>query len=320
MLSTGDEVVDVTTSASITEGVAAGTGTAATTTTSPPLPTGSIRDSNRPSLLSLLSSYSLCSCIIDLGIAPDSPPESLETALRDGFKLHDLDVIVTTGGVSMGELDLLKPTVERRLGGEIHFGRVGMKPGKPSTFGTVSLKDGGSSGGGSGGSSGSGDGEGGSGSGSNGRGEGRQRLIFGLPGNPASALVTASLFVLPALQKMSGGGGGGGDGAGLQRVRVKVAERVRCDSTRVEFHRVVVSVGAGVGVGSVGDDGRGGGGGDGDDDGGATLWARSTGMQRSSRVGSLAGANALLVLPMREGWVEMGESCEARMLGPVVGY
>ena len=313
MLSTGDEVVDVTTSASITEGVAAGTGTAAattTTTTSPPLPTGSIRDSNRPSLLSLLSSYSLCSCIIDLGISPDTPADSLETTLRDGFKLHDLDVIVTTGGVSMGELDLLKPTVERRLGGEIHFGRVGMKPGKPSTFGTVSLKDSGGSG--------SGDGEGGSRKWSNGRGEGRQRLIFGLPGNPASALVTASLFVLPALQKMSGGGG---DGAGLQRVRVKVAERVRCDSTRVEFHRVVVSVGAGVGVGSVGDDGRGGGGGDGNDaGGGATLWARSTGMQRSSRVGSLAGANALLVLPMREGWVEMGESCEARMLGPVVGY
>ena len=270
VLSTGDEVVDITSSG---EGAAV-------------LRTGTIRDSNRPSLLSLIQSWNLTSTIIDLGIAPDTPADALEATLRDGFKLHDLDVIVTTGGVSMGELDLLKPTVERRLGGKIHFGRVGMKPGKPTTFASVTLKD--ATGGGSGNREGSGTGprEGERATGP------RDKLIFGLPGNPASALVTASLFVLPALQLLSGDGAG----AGLPRVRVRLAERVRCDANRVEYHRAVVGVGAEDGI----------------------LMAKSTGMQRSSRVGSLVGANALLVLPVREGWVEAGEVCEARMLG--VGF
>lgn len=48
-----------------------------------------------------------------------------------------MDVLITSGGVSMGELDLLKPTIERALDGTIHFGRVSMKPGKPTTFATI---------------------------------------------------------------------------------------------------------------------------------------------------------------------------------------
>lgn len=64
-------------------------------------------------------------------------PGALETHLRES--LESVDVLITTGGVSMGELDLLKPTIERSLKGTIHFGRVSMKPGKPTTFGTVPL-------------------------------------------------------------------------------------------------------------------------------------------------------------------------------------
>jgi molybdopterin biosynthesis enzyme len=48
--------------------------------------------------------------------------------------------------------------------------------------------------------------------------------------------------------------------------------------------------------------------------------AQSTGMQRSSRVGSLSAANALLVLPAREGWIEEREMCEALMMGPLIGF
>jgi gephyrin len=250
VLSTGDEITD----------------------TSPdqqaPLSGGQIRDSNRPSLLSLLHGWNLCSTVIDLGIARDTPPDALERALRSAFATHDLDVVVTTGGVSMGELDLLKPTVERDMGGTVHFGRVSMKPGKPTTFASVPVKGVGS-------------------------GERVERLVFGLPGNPASAVVTANLFVLPALRRMVGLEGRWG----LERVMVRLEARVRCDRARVEYHRVLVRCGR-EGV----------------------LLAASTGMQRSSRVGSLARANALLVLPEREGWVEEGEMCEALMMGPLVGF
>jgi gephyrin len=245
VLSTGDEVVDIST---------------------PAISGGQIRDSNRPSLLALIRSWGLCAEVVDLGIARDTPEGELESKIRDAFRTHDVDVLVTTGGVSMGELDLLKPTIERRMGGVVHFGRVAMKPGKPTTFASVVVK--------------SADGQ---------RGE---RLVFGLPGNPASALVTAGLFLLPCLRRMAGG-----EGKGLERVVVKLGERVRCDRSRVEYHRVVVSCGR---------------------DG--VLVARSTGMQRSSRVGSLSSANALLVLPVKEGGLEEGDMCEALMMGPVLGF
>lgn len=248
ILSTGDEVTDH----AVVE----------------PLQGGQIRDSNRPSLLTLLQGWNLCSAVIDVGIARDTPPDSLETALRSGFRDHDLDIIITTGGVSMGELDLLKPTVERAMGGTVHFGRVSMKPGKPTTFASVPIKETNS-------------------------GSREERFIFGLPGNPASALVTANLFVLPALQKMAGIK----EPKGLERVMVRLEGRVKCDPARVEYHRAVLRC-AGDGV----------------------LWARSTGMQRSSRVGSLAGANALLVLPRKEGVVEEGGMCEALMLGGLIGF
>jgi gephyrin len=247
VLSTGDEVTDIS--------------------HSDPLQGGQIRDSNRPSLLSLLQGWNLCSAVVDLGIARDTPPDALETSLRAGFREHNLGVIITTGGVSMGELDLLKPTIERSMGGTIHFGRVSMKPGKPTTFASVPIKDSSS-------------------------GQRSERLIFGLPGNPASALVTANLFVLPALQKMAGM-----EGMGLERVMVRLEGSVKCDKARVEYHRVLVRCGR---------------------DG--VLTATSTGMQRSSRVGSLASANALLVLPQKEGVLEEGEMCEALMMGPVVGF
>ena len=246
VMSTGDEVTDIS-----HEGTLRG---------------GQIRDSNRPSLVSTITGWGMCSEVVDLGIARDTPTDELEAKLRWAFRTHALDVVVTTGGVSMGELDLLKPTIERSMGGTVHFGRVNMKPGKPTTFASVPFKESKS-------------------------GDVTEKMIFGLPGNPASAIVTAHLFLLPALQRMCGK-----DGKGLERVVVKLAGKVKCDKERVEYHRVVVSVNA---------DGM--------------MVARSTGMQRSSRVGSLASANALLVLPQREGVIEAGQTCDALMMGPVMG-
>ena len=252
ILSTGDEVTDISHDGKLFGGM--------------------IRDSNRPSLLSLVSSWNLCEKVIDCGIARDTPHSELEASIRRAFGTQNCDVLVTTGGVSMGELDLLKPTIERSMGGTVHFGRVSMKPGKPTTFASVEVKGAES-------------------------GEMRRKLVFGLPGNPASALVTANLFLLPALQRMAGMKEE--DAKGLERVMVTVKEKVKCDKARVEYHRVVVAVEV--------------------VDGKSTLVARSTGMQRSSRVGSLATANALLVLPQKEGFVEANGSCEALMMGPLLG-
>ena len=74
----------------------------------------------------------------------------------------------------MGLTDLLKPVIERKFNGTIHFGRVTVKPGKPTTFATIPFKG------------------------------GIQKPVFALPGNPASALVTFNIFVVPALRMLGG--------------------------------------------------------------------------------------------------------------------
>jgi molybdopterin molybdotransferase len=96
--------------------------------------------------------------------APDDEP-TLRAALERGLAA---DVLVTSGGVSVGEHDLVR-SVERDLGVEEIFWRVSIKPGKPISFGV--------------------------------RGE---TLVFGLPGNPVSALVGGELFVKPALRALQG--------------------------------------------------------------------------------------------------------------------
>lgn len=130
---------------------------------------GSIRDSNRPMLLALLRENYFP--VLNLGIVNDEPSKLLS---RLEFGLSNCDVLITTGGVSMGERDLLKPILSEDLAATIHFGRVNMKPGKPTTFATCPWKD------------------------------GSKKVFFCLPGNPVSAAVTFQLFVLPALRSMAG--------------------------------------------------------------------------------------------------------------------
>jgi gephyrin len=219
---------------------------------------GEVRDTNRPTLCCAAEEWGFE--VVDLGIASDKPG-SLEETLRDAMRR--VDVVVTTGGVSMGELDLLKPTIERSLGGTIHFGRVSMKPGKPTTFATVPAKTNG--------------------------GERVSKVIFSLPGNPASALVTFHLFVLPSLHQMSGV-----SPPGLTKVPVTLAHDFSLDKLRPEYHRAIVAVG---------------------NDG--ILSASSTGGQRSSKVGSLRGANALLCLPKGSEALRKGVKVDALLMGNV---
>ncbi|KAI8182512.1 hypothetical protein K4K51_000897 [Colletotrichum sp. SAR 10_75] len=218
---------------------------------------GEVRDTNRITLMSAARQWGFD--VVDLGIARDKPG-SLEENLREGLRRSDL--LITTGGVSMGELDLLKPTIERSLGGTIHFGRVAMKPGKPTTFATVPVK--------------------------NNAGERVTKTIFSLPGNPASALVTFHLFVIPALHKLSGI-----VPTGLPKVPVTLSHDFTLDKQRAEYHRAVVTVGK---------DGL--------------LSASSTGGQRSSKVGSLRSANALLALP-RGTELKKGTKVEALLMGEI---
>ena len=99
-----------------------------------------------------------------LGIARDTR-EELETKIRAGL---EADVLLVSGGVSMGRYDLV-PQVFEALGAKVHFSKVAIKPGKPTVFATCA-----------------------------------KRLVFGLPGNPVSVIVAFRLFVEPALWKMAG--------------------------------------------------------------------------------------------------------------------
>jgi molybdopterin molybdotransferase len=124
---------------------------------------GQIVDSNRWALLAAL--HEAGADVRSVGIAPDEADGLREVVVE---ALRSADVLVTSGGVSVGTHDLVKPLLE--LLGTVHVGRVKLKPGKPFTFAT--LPD--------------------------------EKLAFGLPGFPVSSLVTFEVFVRPALRKLQG--------------------------------------------------------------------------------------------------------------------
>jgi gephyrin len=179
----------------------------------------------------------------------------------------------------MGELDLLKPTIERRLGGTIHFGRVSMKPGKPTTFASIPFKP----------TAAEAD------HGAQTQQERQTKLIFSLPGNPASALVTLNLFVLPSLHKSMGLGvstpaqtqqQSPSASLGLPLLTVTLSHTVRPDAKRTEYYRAIVTASK--------EDGR--------------LRARSAG---------LGGPGA--AVGQRSSRVEKGTRVQALMMGQIIG-
>lgn len=127
-----------------------------------PLEPGQIYNSNRYTLTGLVNGLG-CE-LIDLGIVPDSL-EATEAALAGAASVAD--VVITSGGVSVGEADYVKAAVEKL--GRIEMWKVAMKPGKPLVYGRVDEAD-----------------------------------FIGLPGNPVSAFVTFCLFVRPFLLKRMG--------------------------------------------------------------------------------------------------------------------
>ena len=205
---------------------------------------GQIPDSNRWALLAALRE---AGADVDvLGIAPDEA-EPLRRLVVDALK--EADALVTSGGVSVGTHDLVKPLLESL--GTVHVGRVKLKPGKPFTFATLA----------------------------------DHRVAFGLPGFPVSSLVTFEVFVRPALRKMQGF-------AQLHRptLAVRLAYDAKPTADRTEYQRVTLRR-----------EGR-------------ELVAETTGSQSSSRLMSLAGANALVRIPAGDQGFKAGTVVEALIL------
>ncbi|MBI2756710.1 MAG: molybdopterin molybdotransferase MoeA [Chloroflexi bacterium] len=187
-------------------------------------PPGAVRDSNR---YALMASAQAAGATVVWHRHGRDDEALLASLVREALEV--CDVLITSGGVSMGTRDLMKPLLERT--GTVHFGRVSFKPGKPLTFATTAAG----------------------------------QLLFGLPGFPVSSLVTFEVFVRPALLKL-----GGHHRVLRPRVQARIVQPLRPDPLRLEYQRVRVRW----------EDGE--------------LVAHSTGLQASSRLLSIAGANGLL--------------------------
>ena len=165
----------------------------------------------------------------NLGVAPDQLEAIIE---RVQWGLTSADVLVTSAGVSVGELDLVREALERG-GAELHLWQVSMRPGKPITFGTRA-----------------------------------RRPVFGLPGNPVSAMVTFELFVRPALRRMQGA-----RVLDRPRLRARALETIANPGSRRGYLRVTLE-----------EDARG-------------YGARLTGDQGSAILRSMVLADGLAVVP-----------------------
>lgn len=151
-----------------------------------PLKPGAIYNSNRFTLRGLLEN--LGCAFTDYGIVPDSLQATRDT-LREAARSHDL--IITSGGVSVGEEDHIKPAVEAE--GRLNMWQIAVKPGKPLAFGEVRRK---------GKNDGAGDGADPGAHG--GAQDGDAAFFIGLPGNPVSSFITFLLFVRPFLLRLQG--------------------------------------------------------------------------------------------------------------------
>ncbi|HEY4768084.1 MAG TPA: gephyrin-like molybdotransferase Glp [Candidatus Limnocylindria bacterium] len=160
------------------------------------------------------------------------------------------DLLVVSGGVSVGRYDHVRGVLERA--GTLDFWRIAIQPGKPLAFGKVA-----------------------------------GRPVFGLPGNPVSALVTFELFARPLIRAMLGM-----PGEGRQHLPVRFrGEPLRKDPARRAYLRVVVAIEDGSWV------------------------ARATGGQSSSQLRPLAAANALLIVPEGEAAAVAGATYDALLIG-----
>jgi molybdopterin molybdotransferase len=214
------------------------------------LPPGQIRDANRHTLLALARREGW-DCV-DLGIIGDDERALVELLTRAG---RTCDAIVTSGGVSVGDLDLVRVVLEKLSAGTMRWMQVAIRPAKPFAFGR--LAESGTS-------------------------------VFGLPGNPVSAIVSFELFVRPALRRLSG-----------HRV---VQRPVYAAITDVDLHRRADGklhlLRAQLSI-----------------DSSASWHVRTTGGQESHQLHAMAEANALVLLPDGDG-VPTGDEVNVLLIDP----
>lgn len=183
---------------------------------------------------------------IMLPIVPDNA-DALRATLAQA--VAQADVLLTSGGVSVGDYDLVKQILNEV--GKLEFWRVRMRPGKPLAFGSIDGKP-----------------------------------IFGLPGNPVSAMVCFELFVRPALRKI-----GGYQQLLRPSVWAKLLDADLESNERRQYLRVIVKSSA------------------------TGLTAELTGAQGSGLVSSMARANGLLIVPEAEQGINRGEMAEVVLFG-----
>lgn len=215
-----------------------------------PLPAGQIRDSNRHSLLGLIREEGWEP--VDLGVVRDDRDSLVEAFDRAGASC---DALITSGGVSVGDFDIVRIVLDEVSGGTMRWMQLAIRPGKPFAFGTLA---------------------------------GTNLPVFGLPGNPVSAMVSFELLVRPAVRRMAGH-------VDLVRAQVSATAMVslaRIPDGRTHYVRGRVWL----------------------DDQGRYL-VRPFKAQESHQLSAMALANALLVLPDSNG-VGPGESVRVLLLDP----
>ena len=163
-----------------------------------PLDPGCIYDSNRYTILGMLTRLG-CE-LMDMGVVPDNA-ESLEAALRSACE--NADAIITSGGVSVGEADYTKAIMAKL--GDVTFWKIGMRPGRPLAFGTITSN-------------------------------GKKAYLFGLPGNPVAVMVTFYFFARDALLRMMGA-----REAALPQLRATSLADIRKKPGRTEYQRGILS-------------------------------------------------------------------------------
>ena len=205
---------------------------------------GEIRDSN---------SHTLAAALRMAGISPalvlHIPDRREQISKAFARALKKADVVVSAGGVSVGDFDFVKEVLND-LRVKTVFWRVAMKPGKPNYFGVRSA-----------------------------------RLVFGLPGNPVSALVSFEMLVMPALRKMMGI-----HPSEFLNSQALLDSDVRKGKGRIEFARAVVSRSS---------DGH--------------LTVRPVEGQGSHMVGGLVAANCLIIFPKDSELISKGDVVSIRM-------
>jgi molybdopterin molybdotransferase len=165
-----------------------------------PLAEGEIYDSNRYTLYGMLAR--LGADMLDMGVVRDNR-DAIQRAFLEAAA--NADVIITSGGVSVGEADYVKETLERL--GEINFWQIAMKPGRPLAYGRV-----------------------------------RGARFFGLPGNPVSVMVTFYQFVEQALRRMMGQGDAR---PAFATFKVRCVSHLHKRPGRAEFQRAILETDAG---------------------------------------------------------------------------